>query len=329
MSWLKISKRVLFCSLRPCVRRVPTLPLGLRPCVRRVPTLPPGFGRFASNKASHDSFTEEIPSNGDRTGLMVAGVGLLAVAAGGFVLLRRSSPSGETSSNNVNANADAKAERDPLVFRARQRIQQTYGYVAGGLGISAVTAGLCYAGGLPVALAAHPWLFLGGSLALSMSTLVWTMATPADQKVRKHVAWAAFCANMGAPMCFLPALGGGLVVRAALGTAAMMSALSFAAATSETDQILFLKAPCYAGLTAVVLSSFGSLLTRSSFLHNISLYGGLAVFAGLTVLDTRRLLDAARTDERYDAINHSLSVYLDVLNVFIRMVEIMEKADKQ
>ena len=61
--------------------------------------------------------------------------------------------------------------------------------------------------------------------------------------------------------------------------------------------------------------------------ENIWLYGGLAVFGGFTLYDVQRILHHARQAERgmvkRDAVNESISLELDFINIFVRMVQIL------
>lgn len=61
--------------------------------------------------------------------------------------------------------------------------------------------------------------------------------------------------------------------------------------------------------------------------ENIWLYGGLAVFGGFTLYDVQKVLHHARMAERglipRDAVNESISLELDFINIFVRMVQIL------
>jgi growth hormone-inducible transmembrane protein len=61
--------------------------------------------------------------------------------------------------------------------------------------------------------------------------------------------------------------------------------------------------------------------------ENIWLWGGLAVFGGFTLYDVQKILHHARLAERgmikRDAVNESISLELDFLNIFVRMVQIL------
>ena len=61
--------------------------------------------------------------------------------------------------------------------------------------------------------------------------------------------------------------------------------------------------------------------------ERIWLYGGLAVFGGFTLYDVQKILMHARMAERglvrKDVVNESVSLELDFLNIFVRMVQIL------
>jgi FtsH-binding integral membrane protein len=59
----------------------------------------------------------------------------------------------------------------------------------------------------------------------------------------------------------------------------------------------------------------------------IYLYGGLAVFGGLTLYDVQKVQHRARLAERglikKDTVNESIKLELDFINIFVRMVQIL------
>lgn len=88
-----------------------------------------------------------------------------------------------------------------------------------------------------------------------------------------------------------------------------------------------------AGLVAVCLASVGSVLLpvtairTITALESISLYGGLAVFSGFVLWDTKKII--ANAENAYDGkqlspINDELGIYLDFINIFIRLLYIMD-----
>lgn len=130
-------------------------------------------------------------------------------------------------------------------------------------------------------------------------------------------------------MFFSPAL----LARAGLYTAAMMGSLAFVGATAKTDKYLYIGGPLLAGVGIVAVSGLAPLVlpvtaTRTLMItENLWLWGGLAVFGGFTLYDIQKILHHARMAERglipRDAVKESISLELDFINIFVRMVQIL------
>ena len=124
-----------------------------------------------------------------------------------------------------------------------------------------------------------------------------------------------------------------ILARAGLYTVGMMGSIAFVGATAKQEKYLYLGAPLLAGVTIVALSGFAPLVlpataTRSlMWSERIWLYGGLAVFGGFTLYDVQKILHHARMAQRglmqRDIVNESISLELDFLNIFVRMVQIL------
>jgi growth hormone-inducible transmembrane protein len=130
-------------------------------------------------------------------------------------------------------------------------------------------------------------------------------------------------------MFFSPAL----LARAGLYTAAMMGSLSLIGATAKTDKYLYIGGPLLAGVGLVAVSGLAPLVlpataTRTLMVtENIWLWGGLAVFGGFTLYDVQKILHHARLAERgllpKDPVRESISLELDFINIFVRMVQLL------
>lgn len=124
-----------------------------------------------------------------------------------------------------------------------------------------------------------------------------------------------------------------LLARAGLYTVGMMGSLAFVGATAKQEKYLYLGGPLLAGVTVVLLSGLAPLVVPATaartlmWTENIWLYGGLAVFGGFTLYDVQKILHHARLAQtgafRSDPVNESISLELDFLNIFIRMVQIL------
>lgn len=89
------------------------------------------------------------------------------------------------------------------------------------------------------------------------------------------------------------------------------------------------------GLAVVCLASIGSValpvtaIRTLSLMENISLYGGLAVFSGLVLWDTQKIIahvENPRYTKPLSPINDAIGIYLDFINIFIRILAIMSNS---
>lgn len=126
---------------------------------------------------------------------------------------------------------------------------------------------------------------------------------------------------------------GALIARAGLYTVAMMGSISFVGATAKQEKYLYIGGPLLAGAAVVLASGFAPMILPATAVRtlavteNLWLWGGLAVFGGFTLYDVQKVLHHARLAERgvikKDPVNESISLELDFLNIFVRMVQIL------
>jgi FtsH-binding integral membrane protein len=217
----------------------------------------------------------------------------------------------------------------------RQYLNQTFMHTGLGVGIIGIAARAMYQSGFVYRImATNPWVVMIGGLALSFGTMIGTRNTDPSNYVLKYGLWTGFNVTQAAfiaPLMFMapPAI----MARAGLYTLAMMGSIAFVGATAKTDKYLYLGGPLLAGVAIVAVSGFAPLVlpataTRAlAFTENIWLYGGLAVFGGFTLYDVQKILYHARMAQqglmRPDPVNESISLELDFLNIFVRMVQIL------
>lgn len=130
-------------------------------------------------------------------------------------------------------------------------------------------------------------------------------------------------------MFFNPAL----LARAGIYTVGLMGSIAFVGATAKQEKYLYLGGPLLAGVTLVALSGLAPMVLPATaartlmWSERIWLYGGLAVFGGFTLYDVQKILHHARLAQRglvkRDVVNESVSLELDFINIFVRMVQIL------
>ena len=131
-------------------------------------------------------------------------------------------------------------------------------------------------------------------------------------------------------LAFVP---GALLARAGLYTVAMMGSLSFVGATAKQEKYLYIGGPLLAGCGVILAAGLAPMVIPATAVRTLALteslwlYGGLALFGGFTLYHVQEVLHHARLAERgvmkRDPVSESISLELDFLNIFIRMVQIL------
>lgn len=85
------------------------------------------------------------------------------------------------------------------------------------------------------------------------------------------------------------------------------------------------------GLFGIIIASLVNLFMRSEMIMWVTTYIGVFVFLGLTAYDTQKLRDIASKGEMSEDIRGSLAVlgaltlYLDFINIFLKILRIMNR----
>lgn len=217
----------------------------------------------------------------------------------------------------------------------KDRIRSTYGYIAGSLVITAGSAVTVFrTPALLQLVSRNGWMSILVTLGLMIGSGM--VVRSMDYKPglgAKQLAWIVHTGIMGAviaPICFL---GGPILIRAAWYTASVVGGLSTIAICAPSGEFLNMRAPLAMGLGAVFAASLASMFlppttALGAGLYSLSLYGGLIVFGGFLLYDTQAIIKRAELHPTYalrpyDPIDSAISVYLDVLNIFMRIAMIL------
>jgi FtsH-binding integral membrane protein len=222
----------------------------------------------------------------------------------------------------------------------RAYLNETFMHTGLGVGMIGIAARALHTSGWSFRLmAANPWVVLGVGLVGSIGTMYGTMATDPSNYVQKYALWSAFNVTQALLLSPLFFMNPAILARAGLYTAGLMGSLAFVGATAKTDKYLYIGGPLLAGVGIVALSGLAPLVIPATaartlmFTENIWLYGGLVVFTGFTLYDVQKVLHHARMAEqglmRKDPVNESISLELDFINIFIRMVYILNGQNRR
>lgn len=217
----------------------------------------------------------------------------------------------------------------------RQRVRDTYLYFGGSVALTALSA---------VAISRNPamlnlvmrnsWLAIGASFAAMIGSGMLVRSLPYTEGFgAKQMAWMLHSGVVGAvvaPLCFL---GGPILVRAAWYTVGVVGGLSTLAMCAPSEKFLNMGGPLAAGLGVVFVSSIGGMFfsptsALGAGLYSISIYGGLVLFSMFLLYDTQKIIKNSENypvyaSRPYDPINNSIGIYMDTVNIFIRIATIL------
>ncbi|KAK9510433.1 hypothetical protein O3M35_005223 [Rhynocoris fuscipes] len=223
----------------------------------------------------------------------------------------------------------------------KERIKSTYSYFAGSLIIAASSAVMAFRSPMIMNIVSrNSFLAIAGCIAAMIGTGELCRQMPYSPGFGpKQMTWMLHSSVIGvvlAPICIL---GGPILVRAAWYTAGVVGGLSAIACCAPSDKFLYMGAPLAMGLGVVFASSIGTMFLPPTSMFGaslaaVSLYGGLLVFSGFLLFDTQRIVRAAEVypvnhPRPFDPVNMSISIFLDTINIFIRIATILSGSQQK
>ena len=227
----------------------------------------------------------------------------------------------EMARDRTLASPEAATERVSAFLRS------VYAWMAAGLTITAVTAGLVASSpAISLAIVQNRVLFWG--LLIAQLGIVFVLSARV-QKLAVSTAsmlFVLYSALTGVTLSFiLFVYTGESIATAFIVTAGMFGALAmYGTFTSRSlagwGQFLFM------GLIGVVLASLVGIFWQSSALQFVITFAGVIVFTGLTAYDANRLRTMALSMPSGQvgsyAIVGALALYLDFINLFLMLLRI-------
>ncbi|KAK3608291.1 hypothetical protein CHS0354_007325 [Potamilus streckersoni] len=217
----------------------------------------------------------------------------------------------------------------------RRRMRDTYMYFAASVGVTAAAAvAASRSPRLMSLMTRRPLLFLFGSYVAMIGSGSVCHSIPYKSGFgAKQLAWLAHAGILGAVVAPITFLGGPILVRAAWYTVGVIGGLSTIAMCAPSEKFLNMAGPLACGLGVVLVSSIGTFFLPATSvlgasLYSISVYGGLVLFSMFLLYDTQKIIKKAETHPAYaltpyDPINASTGIFLDTLNIFIRIAYIL------
>lgn len=283
------------------------------------------------SKTSKEQFQNAAFEPATDTAIKIDNMGRIFLAGGAAVGLGALCYYGFGMSNEMGA--IEKAVIWPQYVK--DRIHSTYMYFAGSVSLTALSAvAVSRTPALMGLMMRGSWLAIGATFAamIGAGMLVRSISYE-NSPLPKHLAWLLHAGVMGAVIAPLTLLGGPLMIRAAWYTAGIVGGLSTVAMCAPSEKFLSMGGPLAVGFGVVFASSLGSMFLppTSAFgagLYSVAVYGGLVLFSMFLLYDTQKVIKRAETHplygvQKYDPINACMGIYMDTLNIFMRLVMIL------
>ncbi|CAJ1080273.1 growth hormone-inducible transmembrane protein [Xyrichtys novacula] len=287
------------------------------------------FG-FRRAKTAREQF-KDAAFEPTETAIKIDSMGRMILAGGAAIGLGALCYYGLGMSNEIGA--IEKAAIWPQYVK--DRIHSTYMYFAGSVGLTALSAvAVSRTPALMGLMMRGSWLAIGATFAAMIGAGMLVRSISYEHSpMPKHLAWMFHAGVMGAVIAPLTLLGGPLMMRAAWYTAGIVGGLSTVAMCAPSEKFLNMGGPLAVGFGVVFASSLGSMFmpptsTLGAGLYSVAIYGGLVLFSMFLLYDTQKVIKRAETHplygvQKYDPINACMGIYMDTLNIFMRLVMIL------
>ncbi len=210
----------------------------------------------------------------------------------------------------------------PAAERINGFLRGVYGWMAAGLGITAVTAWIVAASPLLIqAIVTNRLLFWG--LVIAQFGIVIALSARVHKLAPATAAmlFVAYSMITGVTISFvLLAFTGASVASTFVVTAGMFGALALYGTTTRRD-LTGVGSLMFMGLIGIVIASIVGIFWQSSALQFVISFIGVIVFTGLTAYDAQRLKAMALAmpgagSGSYQIVG-ALALYLDFINLFL------------
>eukprot|EP00088_Acartia_fossae_P019206 TRINITY_DN21177_c0_g1_i1.p1 TRINITY_DN21177_c0_g1~~TRINITY_DN21177_c0_g1_i1.p1 ORF type:complete len:329 (-),score=104.29 TRINITY_DN21177_c0_g1_i1:368-1354(-) len=224
----------------------------------------------------------------------------------------------------------------------KDRIRDTYMYFGGSILATAGTAAAVFRSPAAMNIVMRQgWVALGVSIAAMIGSGMVARSVPYQAAPSaKQAAWLLHCAVIGAVIAPICLLGGPILTRAAWYTAGMVGGLSTTAVCAPSDKFLNWGGALGMGLGVVFCASLGTMFlppttALGSGLYSVAMYGGLILFGAFLLYDTQKIIYKAERHPvgwgapPFDPVNASIGIYMDTINIFIRIASILANGNRR
>lgn len=269
------------------------------------------------------NFSKKNFSSNNQSKASMFGYSALGIAVGGLGLLTMKNMRVHSTNQKQLLNTKEAYNQQVVINRTKDTVL----YFTGGLALTGL---------ITTMMARNPRI-----LASAMSPFKLFLTLPAniffgiqihnqhESSLIKNLSFVGFNTTMSFILCPLAAFIPVVVLRdAAILTSGLMGGLGIVALSAKDDAFLNWSGFLGGGLGCLLALSIANIFLNSPVIHNIWLYGGLALFSALTMYDLKEIQNRAKRELHFDPMSQSIKIYSDFINLFIRLALIMNNRKK-
>ena len=222
---------------------------------------------------------------------------------------------------------------DRMETQLRSFVNQVYGWMAGGLALTALIA-MWIAGNVSaqIFIASHPWLIL--LLFLIQIGMVFSIAGANISGSTATIIFIIYSALMGINLSSIFwVYAKATIALAFFSTAGMFGAMAIYGYTTKAD-LTRIGSIAIMALIGLIIASLLNIFFRSSALDFILSIIGVVIFSVLTAYDSQKIKEigsqAISMDEdtlQRVAISGALALYLDFINLFLFILQLLGRRE--
>ncbi|MFA6028654.1 MAG: Bax inhibitor-1/YccA family protein [Elusimicrobiota bacterium] len=216
---------------------------------------------------------------------------------------------------------------DQVAIETRNFIVQVYAWMTAGLAVTGLVAGfMANDPQMILNLVRNSILFYGlliAELLLVFYLAGWVMRMSASMATLTFLLYAALNGVTFSVIFLVYAKSS--IANAFFITAGTFGAMSLYGYTTKSD-LTAVGNLCFMGLIGIILGSMANWFMKSPMLDYITTYAGIAIFIGLTAHDTQRIKgmniigNEGTEEDTKEAISGALMLYLDFINLFLKIL---------
>lgn len=206
-----------------------------------------------------------------------------------------------------------------------KRLKLTYAYLLSSLSLTSISLLFLTKTNLLAINRKIPLIYLFISLSLMIITLVRTLQLDyKTQAIKKHGYWLMFNITVAANLISIGKyVGSPLIAQAFLVTGCLVGGLSIVGMKITDENARYLRAFLGIGIGIITGATLGYLFFPIPWFYSIFLYGGLITFNSSTIIHTDLLIKNAKNKKEFDPLLESLGLYLDFIQIFARIFELL------